>query len=266
MPVMRASSSLKATFQQGYYENYLARFRGPLRDGLPSCARLRLSPPSGASSPHGSYPVRLGPPAALARRRVFPSELASQKPTRTSSSKCGAEGRLPEPLAELQRPRGSRCTWERRRSASSTPSRTGRETRGIGAEPLFNPVSRGVAILLPHDLPKEASIGDGSRGRKIAILIAPAGTEQVEFEEPKKAGEVQTVELHALIVPCGAVRADKLRCSDVEVVTRPWSVTSRKPEDLPAFRAKIVEENGTAPTWGRNDIRGRRFGDGRKTR
>src|SRR3712207_5204667 len=68
-----------------------------------------------------------------------------------------------------QRPRGSRCTWKRRRSASSTPSRTGRETRGIGAEPLFNPVSRGVAILLPHDLPKEASIGDGSRGRKIAI-------------------------------------------------------------------------------------------------
>jgi hypothetical protein len=34
MPVMRASSSLKATFQLGSYENYLARFRGPLQVGL----------------------------------------------------------------------------------------------------------------------------------------------------------------------------------------------------------------------------------------
>jgi deglycase len=173
------------------------------------------------------------------------------------------------------------------------------------------------------------------RGRKIAILIAPAGTEQVEFTEPKKAvadagaevdvisaqpgpartynhdldpGEIFTADkafadvsvgdYDALIVPGGCVGADKLRgdadavrlvrgffdagkpvgviCHgpwtlveadvvrgrtvtswptlatdirnaggtwiDREVVTDQGLVTSRKPDDLPAFCPKIVEE------------------------
>jgi protease I len=173
------------------------------------------------------------------------------------------------------------------------------------------------------------------QGKKIAILLAPVGTEQVEFEESKKAvesegatvdvvglqtGDAQTMnsdvnpgdtftvektfsevsanEYDGLVVPGGTVGADKLRGSDeavsfvhsffdqakpVGVICHgPWTlveaevvkgrtltsyptlrtdirnaggnwvddevvvdqglVTSRNPNDLPAFNSKIVEE------------------------
>lgn len=173
------------------------------------------------------------------------------------------------------------------------------------------------------------------QGRKVAILLAPVGSEQVEFTEPKKAvedagaevevvgiqtGEAQTMnsdvnmgetftvektfsevsveDYDALIVPGGTVGADNLRGSeeavafvhgffeqekpvgvichgpwtlveadvvrgrtltsyptlqtdirnaggewvDEEVVTEQGLVTSRNPDDLPAFCSKLVEE------------------------
>lgn len=173
------------------------------------------------------------------------------------------------------------------------------------------------------------------QGRKVAILIAPVGSEQVEFTEPKKAveeagasvevvglqtGEAQAMnsdvnmgdtfavekavsevsadDYDALIVPGGTVGADNLRGSseavsfvrgfferakpvgvichgpwvlveadvvrgrtltsypslqtdirnaggewvDEEVVTDAGLVTSRNPDDLPAFNRKMVEE------------------------
>jgi protease I len=173
------------------------------------------------------------------------------------------------------------------------------------------------------------------QGKKIAILLAPVGTEQVEYEESKKAvesegatvdvvglqtGDAQTMnsdvnpgdtftvektfsevsadEYDGLVVPGGTVGSDKLRGSDEavsfvhsffdqakpvgvichgpwmlveadvvkgrtltsyptlqtdirnaggnwvdeEVVTDQGLVTSRNPDDVPAFCSKIVEE------------------------
>src|SRR5215210_942707 len=167
------------------------------------------------------------------------------------------------------------------------------------------------------------------QGKKIAILLAPVGTEQAEFEQPKQTvedagatvdvvglqtGDAQTMnsdvnpgdtftvektfsevsadEYDGLVVPGGTVGADNLRASDeamsfihsffeqakpVGVICHgPWAlveaglvdgrtltsypslqtdirnaggnwvdeevVTSRNPEDLPAFCDKIVEE------------------------
>ena len=176
-------------------------------------------------------------------------------------------------------------------------------------------------------------------GKRVAILIAPAGSEQVEFEEPKRAAEeagaevtvvstesgsaqamkgdtekgdsfevdktfadVSAEDFDALIIPGGTVGADKLRASkeairfaesffaqakpvaaichapwllveagvvngrkltsypslktdiknaggdwmDQEVVVDGGLITSRNPDDLPAFCNKLVEVFGEA--------------------
>src|ERR671920_904587 len=181
----------------------------------------------------------------------------------------------------------------------------------------------------------EVQMANELQGRRVAILLAPVGTEQAEFTEPKKAvedagaqvdvvglqtGEAQTMnsdvnpgetfvvektfsevspgDYDALIVPGGTVGADTLRgdeeavafvrgffeqekpvgviCHgpwtlveadvvrgrtltsypslqtdirnaggewvDEEVVTDQGLVTSRNPDDLPAFCSKLVEE------------------------
>jgi protease I len=182
--------------------------------------------------------------------------------------------------------------------------------------------------------------GQPLSGRKIAILLAPEGTEQAEFTEPRKAvesagaevdvigaetgsaqtvnhdlepgdsftvsktfGQVSAADYDGLIVPGGTVGADKLRGDDQavrfvrsffeagkpaavichgpwtlveadvvrgrtltswptlatdirnaggtwvdqEVVTDQGLVTSRKPDDLPAFCAKVIEEFASVP-------------------
>jgi protease I len=182
---------------------------------------------------------------------------------------------------------------------------------------------------------RSTPVANELQGKKIAILLAPVGTEQVEFEESKKAvedvggtvdvvglqtGDAQTMnsdvnpgdtftvektfskvsadEYDGLVVPGGTVGADSLRGSDEavsfvhsffeqakpvgvichgpwtlveadvvkgrtltsyptlqtdirnaggnwvdeEVVTDQGLVTSRNPDDVPAFCSKVVEE------------------------
>ncbi|QUS34911.1 type 1 glutamine amidotransferase domain-containing protein [Falsirhodobacter algicola] len=174
-------------------------------------------------------------------------------------------------------------------------------------------------------------------GKTVAILIAPQGTEEVEFTKPKEAleqagasvvvvslkdgpakavngdlepggehavhktiGQVRAEDFDGIVIPGGTVGADRLRAdkgvvalvhemvaqgkpvaaichgpwvlveagivkgreltsfpslqtdirnaggtwTDAEVVTDSGLVTSRKPDDLPAFCAKLVEEIG----------------------
>jgi putative intracellular protease/amidase len=89
-------------------------------------------------------------------------------------------------------------------------------------------------------------------GKKIAIL-ATDGVEQVELTEPRKALEDAgaTTELvslepgeilgfnhldHGDRLPAGGTRVDE------EVHVDQGLVTSRKPDGLPAFNAKVIEE------------------------
>jgi protease I len=187
-----------------------------------------------------------------------------------------------------------------------------------------------------HDLPRRQSMSEELKGKRIAILVANEGVEQVELTEPvdalreagaeidllaPEAGEVQAFdhldksetfpvdrvvgdadasEYDGLVLPGGVANPDQLRTHEeaVEFVRAffeagkpvgaichaPWTlveagvlegrtitswpsletdirnagaewvdeevhvdqglVTSRKPDDLPAFNAKIVEEFG----------------------
>ena len=61
------------------------------------------------------------------------------------------------------------------------------------------------------------------RGRKVAILLAPAGTEQIEFTEPKKAVEDAGADVDAIGAQAGSARTynHDLDPGDTSPSTRP---------------------------------------------
>lgn len=80
-------------------------------------------------------------------------------------------------------------------------------------------------------------------GMKVAVLIANEGVEEVELTEPVKALREAGAEL-ALIWPSLQTDIENAGGTwvDEEVRVDRGLITSRKPDDLPAFNAKIIEE------------------------
>ncbi len=96
------------------------------------------------------------------------------------------------------------------------------------------------------------------QGRRIAI-VAVEGVEQVELVEPRKAVEEAGADTELLspdvvrgrtLTSYPSVRTDIRNAGgkvvDQEVVTDQALVSSRKPDDLPAFNRTIVEVFATA--------------------
>jgi len=76
-------------------------------------------------------------------------------------------------------------------------------------------------------------------GKKVAFLVANEGVEQVELTEPLEAVRGSGAEVELLALEAGEVQAfnhlDKVHVDN-------GLVTSRKPDDLPAFTSTIIEE------------------------
>ena len=96
-------------------------------------------------------------------------------------------------------------------------------------------------------------MGHDLTGRTIAFLVANEGIEQVELTEPWKAVTEAGATARLLAPETGRVQAfnhlDKADTFDVDVAVADAAVadydglvTSRNPDDLPAFNAKITEE------------------------
>jgi putative intracellular protease/amidase len=93
-------------------------------------------------------------------------------------------------------------------------------------------------------------------GKKIAILTTD-GFEQVELTEPKKALEQEGATVEVIAPKSGEVKGRTLTSwpsiktdlknaganwVDKEVVLDGSFITSRKPDDIPAFNRKVIEE------------------------
>jgi putative intracellular protease/amidase len=100
-------------------------------------------------------------------------------------------------------------------------------------------------------------MSDRLQGKKIAFLTANEGVEQVELTEPMRAvreagGEVELLAPEAgvakgrTLTSFPSLRTDLRNAGaewvDEEVHVDQGLVSSRKPDDLEAFNAKIVEE------------------------
>jgi protease I len=87
-------------------------------------------------------------------------------------------------------------------------------------------------------------MADRLNGRKVAILAADM-VERVELEEPRKALEREGAQTEVLSSPWPTLQTDIRNAggewTDEEVVVDRNLVTSRMPDDIPAFSREMVE-------------------------
>ena len=87
------------------------------------------------------------------------------------------------------------------------------------------------------------------QGRKVAILIAPVGTEQVEFTEPKKAVEDEGAEVEVVGIQAGEAQTMNNDTEMGETFTADKAVTDVSPDDYDA----LIVPGGTV---GADNLRG----------
>ncbi len=87
------------------------------------------------------------------------------------------------------------------------------------------------------------------QGRKVAILIAPVGTEQVEFTEPKKAVEDEGAEVEVVGIQAGEAQTMNNDTEMGETFTVDKAVTDVSPDDYDA----LIVPGGTV---GADNLRG----------
>jgi protease I len=73
------------------------------------------------------------------------------------------------------------------------------------------------------------------QGRKVAILLAPAGTEQVEFTEPKKAVEEAGAQVDVVGIETGEVQTMNSDINPGDTFTVEKSFSEVSPEDYDAL-------------------------------
>jgi putative intracellular protease/amidase len=89
-------------------------------------------------------------------------------------------------------------------------------------------------------------MSDELAGKRVAFLIANEGVEQVELVEPLEAVREADVVRGRTLTSWPSLRTDLRNAGaewvDEEVHVDNGLVSSRKPDDLAAFKAKVVEE------------------------
>src|ERR671919_776479 len=109
-----------------------------------------------------------------------------------------------------------------------------------------------VTGVVERERGKEPGVADRLSGKKVAFL-ATDGVEQIELTEPWKAVEQEGGTPELISLEQGEIQGfEHLDKADIRTAGGNWVeeevhvnsglVTSRKPDDLPAFCDKLVEE------------------------
>jgi protease I len=82
---------------------------------------------------------------------------------------------------------------------------------------------------------KEATVANELQGRKVAILIAPVGTEQVEFVQPKEAVEAEGATVEVIGIQAGEAEAMNGDVNPGDTFTVDKAATDVSPDEYDAL-------------------------------